>query len=148
MNVNVKDWDEWQRLCNGTRTPWKWRTRLINYNTFCRIPFHSSEQPHQDIETNINDLRENIGLDFVNFGSKTYIELFTYLCRQIIKLALYTHLNSAKKKYFVTKVSFVACPIVLKWSFWWNEWQSIHVFSQYIDKSGIMAESRTKGKEY
>ena len=48
-------------------------------------------------------LRENIGLDFVNFGSKTYIELFTYLCRQIIKLALYTHLNSAKKSILLQK---------------------------------------------
>ena len=59
-------------------------------------------------------LRDNIGLDFVNFGSKTYIELFTYLCRQIIKLALYTNLNSAKKNILLQKVSFVACPIILK----------------------------------
>ena len=55
-------------------------------------------------------LRDNIGLDFVHFGSKTYIELFTYLCRQIIKLALYTHLNSSKKKYFVTKCQFCGMP--------------------------------------
>ena len=40
---------------------------------------------------------------FCKFGSKTYIELFTYLCRQIIKLALYTHLNSAKKNIFLQK---------------------------------------------
>ena len=51
---------------------------------------------------------------FCKFGSKTYIELFTYLCRQIIELALYTHLNSAKKNIFLQKVSFVACPIVLR----------------------------------
>ena len=38
-----------------------------------------------------------VGLDFVNFGSKTYLWLFTYLCRQFIKLALYAHFNSAKK---------------------------------------------------
>ena len=54
-------------------------------------------------------LREDIGLDFVNFGSKTYIELFTYLCRQIIKLALYTHLNSAKK-VFCYKSQFCGMP--------------------------------------
>ena len=55
-------------------------------------------------------LREHIGLDFVNFGSKTYIELFTYLCRQIIELALYTHLNSAHKKKFITKSQFCGMP--------------------------------------
>ena len=51
---------------------------------------------------------------FCKFGSKTYIELFTYLCGQIIELALYTHLNSAKKNILLQKVSFVACPIVLR----------------------------------
>ena len=90
----------------------------------------------------------NLGLDFVNFGSKMYIELFTYLCRKIIKLALCTHFNSAIKCFICQNISFVVCPIVLKWSFWRNEWQNIYMFSRSIDKNGIMAESTIKGKEY
>ena len=77
-----------------------------------------------------------------------YIELFTYWCRQSIKLALYTHLNSAIKCFVCQNIGFVACPIIVKWLFWRNEWQTIHMYLRSIDKSGIIAESRTKGKEY
>ena len=54
-------------------------------------------------------LRDNIGLDFVNFALK----MFTYLCRQMIKLAFYTHFNNAIKYLMYQNISFVACPIVL-----------------------------------
>ena len=56
------------------------------------------------------------------YGNKViYLSIYlsiTYLCRQIKKFALYTHLNSAKKSILLQKVSFLACPIVLKRSFW------------------------------
>ena len=73
----------------------KWEGQIIDVFSM----FRSSDAVHNTRQYVSRKGQHRSG--FCQIWPKMYIELFTYLCRRIIKLAFYTHFNSAIK-YFMS----------------------------------------------